>query len=177
MRCDRAVPLLVALAAAGCVEIPNTYAPPVQRRPFEIPEPGGVRHFIAMNNPAASAHILSDISRTPEEGAWRWTGQRPTLRFRLPANKRLRLVMDFSIAEATFASTGPLTISYFINGRLLDRVRYDSHGVKHFEKRLDPGWVVKGEDTIVAAELDKIWVAPDDGAKLGVILVRAGFLD
>jgi hypothetical protein len=33
-----------------------------------------------------------------------------------------------------------------------------------------------GEDTIVMAHVEPVWVSPD-GTKLGIILIRAGFVD
>jgi len=177
MRSSLLPTLALCLAICACTSIPNIYAPPVQRKPFEIHDTGPVRHFLAMNDPAAAAHLVADVSQTLEAGSWRWTGQRPTFRFRLPAGKKLRFVMDFTIAEMTFQKTGPVTITFLVNGRQLDRVRYDSHGEKHFEKPVDPDWIRGGEENRATAELDKIWVAPDDGAKLGLILTRVGFLD
>ena len=74
------------------------------------------------------------------------------------------------------AVTGPVTISYIVNGRLLDKVRYDTPGAKHFEKPVDSSWLKANADTVVTMELDKAWT-PEPGVKLGVTLTRAGFLD
>jgi len=38
------------------------------------------------------------------------------------------------------------------------------------------GWIEPGLDTIVSIRIDPVWVAPQTGAKLGVILQRAGFV-
>jgi len=162
------------LAVCSCVNIPTTYAPPIQRKPILGPEVGDIGHFIAMSDARAPAHIVRDISEAVEGGSWRWTRQYPTLRFVLPTTKNLSLVMDFSISNETFVLTGPIVISWWVNGRLLDKVRYDSPGEKHFQKPVDASWLKAGADTVVTAELDKVWVAPD-GAKLGIILTRGGF--
>ncbi len=170
------------LAAVGvmllvsCASTPDSYPPPVQRKPFAIEAPGPIRHFVFMKDPGAAAHILADINGTVEAGGFRWTGRRPTLRFRLPTTRHARLAMHFSIHDDVFESTGPITVSFSVNGRLLDKVTYDSTGEKRFEKAVDPAWLRTDVDTLVSAELDKIMVA-GDGVRFGLILLWAGFRD
>lgn len=134
-------------------------------------------HFVSMNGPVADAHIVRDIALGLEAGAWRWTGQRPELRFRLSSVEGLRFTMDFALPDVTFAQRGPVAISFFINGHLLDKVRYEGGGQKHFEKPVPAAWLRTDADTLVAAEIDKVWIAPADGARLGFILSRAGFIE
>ena len=160
----------------GCVNIPDSFSPPVQRHPVSGPDTSRLKHFIAMNDPAAEDHFLSDIGPL-EAGAWRWTRQNPTLRFVLPSSKGLKFVADFSISSDTLNVTGPLTITYFVNGHTLDTVKYDKAGEQHFEKPVPAEWLGEGQDTIVKIALDKVYVAPADGVKLGVTLVRAGFTE
>lgn len=85
--------------------------------------------------------------------------------------------MDFSVPGATFETTGPTTVTFTINGKVLDKVRYTSFGEKHFEKAVNPSWLEAGEDTIVAAEIDPVWISPQDGTELGIILLQAGFVE
>lgn len=165
-----------ALALTGCVNIPDTYAPPVQRHPVAGPDTSRLKHFIAMNDPAAEDHFLADIGPL-EGGAWRWTRQNPTLRFVLPATKGLKFVTDFSLSSDTMKVTGPITINYFVNGHPLDSVRYEKAGEQHFEKPVPAEWLNEGQDIVVKLALDKVYVAPGDGAKLGVTIVRAGFAE
>jgi len=164
-----------AMLVAACRFEPEAYPPPVQRsqtslvsRPF--------RHFIAMNDPDAARYFLRDVSPALENGVWRWSGERPTFRFVLREVEGLRFTMDFSVAGAVLERTGPQTVSVFINGRLLGRARYAEHGEQRFEQAVDPSWLKVGEDTIVTAHVEPVWVSPD-GTKLGIILIRAGFID
>jgi len=169
--------LLAGLFLTGCAGLPEAFPPPIQRNSPSGPEINPVGHFVSMNGPAADAHIVRDIAAGLEAGAWRWTGQRPELRFRLSSVKGLRFVMDFALPDVTFAQRGPVAISFFINGHLLDKVRYEGGGQKHFEKAVPSAWLRTDADTLVAAEIDKVWVAPADGARLGFILSRAGFME
>jgi hypothetical protein len=56
-------------------------------------------------------------------------------------------------------------------------VRYEGGGQKRFEKPVPAAWLRTDADILVAAEIDKVWIAPADGARLGFILSRAGFIE
>lgn len=164
------------LLLVSCVAQPERYAPPMQRKPMLGPEKSHLKHFIAMNDPYAEEHFIRDI-RPLEAGYYRWTGQKPTLHFLLSSTKDLKFKADFSISSETFQQTGPFHIEYHVNGRLLERVLYDSPGEKRYEKAVPSDWLVKGGDTVVAIELEKVYIAESDKAQLGVTLVRVGFQD
>ena len=162
------------LLLTGCVKQDETYAPPYQRRPMAGPDTSRLKHFIAMNDPDAPAHLVRDVNERLESGLWRWTGQRPLLRFVLPPQARkLKFVMDFSIPGDVLKQTGPLTVTYFINTHRIDQVTYTVPGEQHYEKAVDPAWLAE-PDNVVSAELSKVFVG-EDGARLGLALVRAGF--
>jgi hypothetical protein len=167
----------IALVLFGCTNIPDSYAPPIQRKPLTGPEQVAFGHFVDMNDPNAEAYLIQDISRTVEGGGFRWVYKRPELRFALSKSEHVRFVMDFAIPDVTMKQTGPVTVSFFINDKLLDKVRYDTPGEKHFEKPVPSGWLRTDTPTLVAAEIDKMYVAPEDGAKLGFVLTRAGFVE
>jgi len=170
--------VLVAVMVAGmssCQRYPESYPPPEQRQPLTAAEAGEEKSFVEMNAADAASYFVRDV-RGLEANQWRWTGQRPTLHFVLDQVENLKFVMDFAVAGAVLEQTGPLTVSFRINGRLLARETYATHGEKHFEKPVQASWLEAGGDTIVSAELDKVWVSPTDGVKLGIILKRAGFV-
>ncbi len=139
-------------------------------------KPVPLREFIEMSDPAAPAHILSDISDTVESGSWRWTEDRPALLFVVPRRDGWRLLVEFAIAESTFRETGAFHITFRVNNHVLDKVRYDSVGQKRFEKPVPSGWLQAGSENLVVAEIDKVYVAEADKRKLGVVLTRAGFV-
>ena len=93
----------------------------------------------------------------------------------MPRDHNLTVRVDFSIAEATFRETGPVSIAFSLNGKLLEKLRYENSGEKRFEKSVPDGWVKRGENATLAFEIDPVYVSPTDGARLGVILTRAGF--
>ena len=165
---------VLPLLAAGWSKTPDIYAPPIERRPIEGAAPE-LEEFIEMRAPHASRHLVRDFLNAPAGQTWRWTNQQPALRFHLrrPADRRVRL--DFIIADVTFKETGPVTIAFKVDGRLLDTVRYDAPGEKRFEKAVPADWL-DGDSVVVSAEIDNVWVSKTDGARLGVMLRGAGFV-
>lgn len=131
--------------------------------------------MINMNDPEAPSYFVNDISRSLEGNTWRWTGKRPTVKVLLPRTTGLKYVIDFVILAVVLKQTGPITVSFFIGDRLLDRVRYTSEGARHFEKPVNPEWLQTAKETEVSAEPDKLYVAPEDQTKLGLLLIRMGF--
>lgn len=167
----------LVLLLCGCVTQPQSYAPPMQRNAYSGPDTRYIKHFIAMNDPHAMAHVLRDVGDSLQSESWRWTGKRPLFRFMLPTNSKLRLIWDFNLPDEVMKQIAPLTIRYTVNGHELDKVVYAAAGMQHFEKAVPAEWLVPGEDTIAGAEMDKIFVAPADKVQLGLALARVGFRD
>ena len=163
------------LVTAACRNTPQPFAPPVQRPLFADFRPYRIRAVIDMADEDAKSHFVEGITSVAAP-TWRWTAKRPTVRVRTRSAEHLRYTIDFEIAESAFAVTGPLTITFLVNNRVLDRVRYDRPGGQHFEKLLPEGWVTANQDVTVGAEIDKLWVSPVDGAMLGIVLLRMGLL-
>ena len=130
-----------------------------------------------MNGPNADAHLLRDISRTVEGGVWRWAGQHPQMRFYVGAASNLKLSVDFSIAESTFKETGPITLSFLINGHPLDKAAFARAGDHHYEKPVPESLLRAGGENIVEIEPDQVWTSEQDGARLSILLIRAGFVE
>jgi hypothetical protein len=170
----RAAPAAILLILCGCRSTP-TYAPPEQRPSFAEFKAHAAR-VVNMDDADASLHIVHDILGAPNS-SWQWTGQNPQVKIRVRTEASLKYTIDFTLPEVTFKDTGPVTISFTVNGHVLDRVRYTRQGHQHFEKAVPPGWVEPGKFAIVGAEIDKVWVSKADGARLGFILSRIGLVE
>ncbi len=168
--------VLLALMTTACVGIPDTYAPPEQRKPLSVEDPSPLKAFIKMNEPAAPSHFIRDIGSELQGATWRWTQQRPTMMFLVKSTKGQKFSSDFTIAELTFQQTGPVTISVTINGHLLEKVTYSKSGYQHIEKDVPEAWLHAKAENVVVMEIDKLWVAPADKATFGFILTTAGFI-
>jgi hypothetical protein len=159
---------------AGCDRLPESYPPPEQRHPVQGYNPGPDAMMVDMGDPDASLHIVKDVYGASNP-SWRWTAQDPTLQLLVFSTENLKFTADFAIWEEGFKSTGPLEITYLVNGKLLDKIRYETPGTKHFEKAVPPDWLSADADTTIGMSVDKLYVAPKDGVRFGVILVRMGF--
>jgi len=161
------------LTGSACQNMPGSFAPPVQRQPLEDFRPYRMSAIVNMSDDDAKTHFVQDVTSI-QIATWRWTGKRPTLRVRMRSVENLRYTIDFAIPETTLLATGPMTVTFLVNERVLDHVRYTRAGSEHFEKPVPAGWVTAGQDATVGAEVDKLWDPPEGGPQLGMILVRIG---
>ena len=129
--------------------------------------------MVEIGPPAADPFIVKDIYGSSNI-SWRWTRKDPTVRVAVLSADSMRFSTDFALWNDSFKITGPLTISFLVNGNLLDKIRYTSPGEKHFEKPVPPDWLAGQNEATVALSVDKLYTAPDSGNKFGVILVRLG---
>ena len=167
--------LLIPLIA--CVTIPDSYAPPIQRKALDGIEPSSGKAFVRMGEAAASNYIVGDINESIEGGGWRWTKRKPTLRLQLKRVTNQKFMADLTIAGNTFKETGPVSVTFTINDHELARESYTKAGRHPFEKAVPAEWLHVVGDNIVTMEIDKLWTSPTDGVELGFILASAGFLE
>jgi hypothetical protein len=167
---------LAIVFSSACSRPPVYYPPPEQRQPIDGPDDTVPKILVEMSDPDIDSFIVKDISSALEGGSWRWTGQRPTVKVLLTTTRGLKFVTDFTLWEGNMKQTGPVVLSFYVAGHLLDRVRYDTPAYKHFEKAVPPEWLQTVNETELSIEIDKIFVA-EDGNKLGFILTRIGFAD
>lgn len=166
----------VILLLCSCERPPDTFPPPEQRPALaESSAPDPSTMMVEMEDPNCAFHIVKDIYE-PGSPSWRWTAKQPTLKVLVYATDQVKLMADFSLWDEAFKQTGPLELSFLVNGHLLDKVRYATPGNKHFEKPVPAEWLSTETESIIAIDVDKLYVAPQDGAKFGVILTRIGFI-
>jgi hypothetical protein len=165
------VSLCVTLAA--CDRTP-WFAPPEQR-PSLGGFPNHAARVVEMEGRDADRRIVRDILPLTD-APWRWTGQRPALKIRVRADENLKYTIDFTVPQITFKDTGPVSVAFTVNDRLLERVRYTEPGFKHFEKAVPPDWLPVDAYAIVGAEIDKLWTDPGSGRKYGFIITRMGLM-
>lgn len=132
--------------------------------------------LVDMSGNEAAWHIVKDINPGSPGDQWRWTGKEPTVKILAVTTQDLKLLVDFTLWPVAFQQTGPVELSFQVNGRLLDTILYTTPGPKHFEKPIPPGWLTTDVESTVSVSIDKLYVAPQDGAKFGFILSRIGFL-
>ena len=167
--------LLPLVFCAGCAHLPESYPPPEQRKPLTLPSPAGFGYFLYTSDPNAGAYLVRDFTGNP--GTPRWAHSHPVLRFFVPAAPRLRFAMEFALPERTFRETGPVTLTFRLNGVVFDRHRCETPGQQHYLHDVPPGLVRGSAINLVAIDPDPVWVSKDDGDRLGFIMTRAGFTE
>jgi hypothetical protein len=162
-----------AMFLAGCDRLPESYPPPEQRHPVEGLNPVTSALMVEMGDPDADLAIVKDIYGRSDP-SWRWTSQNPTIQILLLSTENLKFHADFAIWDDSFKVTGPVEVAFLVNGRLLDKVRYTTSGVKQFEKPVPFDWLSVDAPTTLGMSVDKTYTAPKDGKTFGLILVRMG---
>ncbi|PWT96802.1 MAG: hypothetical protein C5B51_32675 [Terriglobia bacterium] len=171
--------LLVVTCFAGtaCNSLPDSYPPPPQRQPLITPSSAGLSYFLSMSNPNAAAYIVRGIADDTEGTGYRWAYEHPVLRFLVPRMDHPRFVMDFALPERTFRTTGPVTLTFSLNGETFDRTTYNHPGQLQYAHDVPSGLVRWDAVNQVAIEPDKVWTSPADGTKLSFVISRVGFVE
>jgi len=133
--------------------------------------------MVSMSDPAVDDYIVKDVSDTLEAKTWRWTYDRPELRFQLKQVIGQKLEVHFSVAEATFKTTGPVTINFFVNNKSVGTMKVTKPGDQVFSKAVPADLLRTDDFTDVAIEARPFWTSSTDGRHLTLILTQAGFLD
>jgi hypothetical protein len=166
--------LVLASVLAGCSHTPQFTPIPEQLTKAESADPPELPCFVAMSEPRVNSFLINDIANT---GWKRWTGARPTVHCSLPWEGKWLAAFDFEVAEATLKDTGPITLTFEVNGQKVGSLRCDSAGPYRFRAVLPASLSQEDQALRLVAIIDKPWVSPGDGAKLGVLVTAAGFLD
>lgn len=124
--------------------------------------------------PAARQYIVKDVLASGSAGGY-WTLDRPELRFKLSSLEHDVFREHFYIPSDTLKQTGPLLVDYYVNGHLVDRARFAQDGEVVYRRHIPREWLKVGDPTIVEMHVRNPYIAPRDGARLGVILRSAVF--
>ena len=164
---------IVALLTVSCGREGGVYTLPPQRSLDLGPDPSSALAFVTMDDPQVDEYLVNDIS--PDHGFRRWTFTHPELRFRLKDAHHLIFAAEFTIPEVTYKVTGPVTVSYAVNGRTLGSMRCAHAGDFRLEKSVPDGLVEPDKPIRVTFETNPRWISPEDGAQLSFLLRGAGF--
>ena len=112
-----------------------------------------------------------------DTGGWRWTFDRPELRFIIKKTEGVHAVADFSIAGDTMKVTGPVTVSFFVNNKLIAKEKYAKAGGLSLRSRGSGRAFDRGQNRYFRHGIEDRFLSPRVMANiLGLILVRAGFV-
>lgn len=132
----------------------------------------GTSSQIVLPQPGVNSHLLHDVLPGAESEEQRWTLERPAYLLHAPGAK-VRLRLHVRLAAETFRSTGPVRLTAWINGRRLGDERYTTAEDHVFVHDVPPEWLGPDGLSLVETTLDRYWIAPTDGVKLGYLFLSA----
>jgi len=128
--------------------------------------------LVKLDERDAKEYVVRDIQTGDRLN---WTFEHPEMKFPVEPRPGLRFWMHFWIHERTIRDTGPVTLVVKLDGHLLGTVRCEHEGSYVFEQPVRLEWLSSGEPAHILAEASPLWIAPEDGAKLGYLIEEAGF--
>ena len=168
---------IMLLLLASCAKIPEYQEVPLQRASLPGQYPPTCGAYVHMSDPIVADYLVSDVSEGAPTDAWRWTNKKPTFRFKLTKVTGLRFEANYTIIKSILAATGAVTLTWSVNGHVLGSVVESKEGYRKFSKPVPAEWLIPNAENIVVGEVDKTWISPVDGAKLGFIISNLGFID
>ena len=160
------------------VELDNTDARvSVQLHLLKVDNPSDVfGDTMTIGKPGAAQYIVKGVLMGDPKSDGYWTLDQPELRFRLSSLQNHVFRERFYLAGDTLKQTGPLIVDFYVNGHHLDQARFDKEGENIYQHDVPADWLKTGNDlTTVRMVVRNPYIAPRDGARLGVLLRSAAF--
>lgn len=167
---------LAMLLLSSCTPVPQWYSIPTQRTGRPETEPVGLGSFMTFGDRQASEYVVADVLAGSGTEVWRWTNQRPTLKFVVLETGSWAFQTVFALPEVTWKQTGPVTLRVFVNEQLIATAANLPTGRHELRWPVPAGLLKANVETIVRLEVDKVFIAEGDQARLGMILESAGFV-
>lgn len=164
------VPALFTIACTPQLE----YAPPAQKK---MPEGVDVEvPMLAMSDPAIRSHAVQDVLVGDAGSLWFWTNAHP--RFQLDwsqGDSGWTFASEFTVADVVLKQVGAVTVTFILNNAVIGRERYAKDGTYKFEAPVKAEQLRGRDKLIFGMDVDPVYTAPGDGAKLGLLLQSIGF--
>jgi hypothetical protein len=171
----RVAAAILALALCGCTPLPTSYPVPEQRPLLDGPEPGPLEAFVPFADSRTPDYLLEGFLDAAPGQTWRWTGKKAFLKVRLGDVENLHLVWEFALPEESYRPLLPVTVTYWVNEKVAGKVTYAKAGVVRHVQPVEPALLVANGENRIGIEMDKVYVAPEDKAELGMVVSGAGF--
>ena len=128
-----------------------------------------------IGKPGAAQYIVKGVQVGPPDQVGYWTLDRPEFRFHLASTKHHWYMQRFFLPRETLTKTGPLRVDFYVNEHLLDHAVFAKDGDVLYQHDVPASWLKTDGLTSVRMEVQNPYVAPADGAKLGVLLLAGSF--
>ena len=132
--------------------------------------------MLSMSDPLIRQNAVQDVLVGDAGSLWFWTNQHP--RFQLPweeSDTGWEFATSFTVPDVVLKQTGPVTVVFLLNDQKLGSERYSKDGNYEFRATVKPEWIRGRDKQVFGLDIDPVYIAPGDGAKLGVLLQSIGF--
>jgi hypothetical protein len=130
---------------------------------------------MTIGKPGASQYVVKGVLVGDPKSDGFWTLDEPELQFRLSSVQHHVFRERFYLPMDTLRQTGPLLVDYYVNGHLLDQARFAKEGEVTYQHQVPAEWLKADSLTTVRMRVRNPYIAPRDGARLGVLLRSAAF--
>jgi hypothetical protein len=130
---------------------------------------------VTVGRAGAAKYMVKGVLVGPPGQTGYWTLDQPELRFRLLSTEHHWFMERFWLPRETLQQTGPLQVDFFVNGHLLDHALFAKDGDVLYQHDVPESWLNTDGFTTVRMFIHNPYVAPRDGARLGVVLTAASF--
>jgi len=130
---------------------------------------------MTIGRPGASQYVVKGVLVGDPKADGYWTLDESELRFKLSSTGHHVFRERFYLPMETLKKTGPLRVDFYVNGQFLDRVQFAKDGDVIYQHDVPADWLKTDSLTIVRMHVDNPYIAPRDGARLGVLLRTATF--
>jgi hypothetical protein len=159
------------------IELDNTDARlSVQLHTLKVANPDyAFGENMTVGKPGASQYVVKGVLLGDPKSDAFWTLDEPELKFLLSSVQDHVFRERFFLPQETLKQTGPLLVDFYVNGHLLDQTRFTKDGDVLYQHEVPVDWLKAGDLNIVRMRVHNPYIAPRDGARLGVLLRSAAF--
>ena len=136
---------------------------------------GPFGEVMTIGSPGAAHYVVKGVLVTDPKADGYWTLDDTELQFQLSSVQHHVFREHYYLPYDTLKVTGPLLVDFYINGHLLDQTRFAKDGEAVYQHDVPVDWLNTGSLTMVRMRVHNPYIAPRDGAKLGVLLRSAVF--
>jgi hypothetical protein len=148
----------------------------VQQNLRKVPHPAvALGEAVTIGQPGAAQYLVKGVLvGLPDQPSY-WTLDQPEFRFHLSSTGHHRFMERFYLPPETVKQTGPLHVDFYVNDHLLDQAVFPKEGDILYQHDVPASWLSTDGFTNVRMYVHNPYVAPADGARLGVLLRAASF--
>ncbi|HEX5227274.1 MAG TPA: hypothetical protein VFW44_06165 [Bryobacteraceae bacterium] len=130
---------------------------------------------MTVGKPGVAQYIVNGVLVGDDKAKGFWTLDQAELQFRLATVQDHVFRERYFLPRETLQVTGPLVVDFYVNDHHLDKAQFAKDGIVVYEHAVPAEWLKSTELTRVKMVFHNPYVNPQNGVKLGVLLMSAGF--